>query len=333
MKSTSLLFISLTLLAGCAGSPDDPVTVRVPGMANPEEQLDRALDQTRNFLVDFNGRLPTPARNTVALQLAAALPLHPVTSQPQAVPTPAWRESPIPTAAPLSAATRYSVPISGKAGVTWFGYADGTPRLGCASGAVCLIWLERGEKGTDDNIVLSPTSGWQAHLIAGAHGVHAAPAIALSASSNTQVTTLRVSTDRRTYIWLLDPSAPSMPRVRFVYGNTDPVSQPEIAPPTTGPALQQTGAPDFGFTIEGPDVPWKPLRVYSEHGKTWIEFPPHGVVNNPDLSVIAPQRATPRLQHFVADTLVVEDVLTDFMLSAGPGATRSTLHIRHDGKH
>ncbi|CDG41013.1 MULTISPECIES: TrbG/VirB9 family P-type conjugative transfer protein [Asaia] len=333
MKSSSLFFLGLSLLAGCAGSPDEPVTVRVPGMANPEEQLDRALDQTRNFLVDFNGRLPTPARNTVALQLAAPLSLHAVTSQPQATPATRWSEDLIPASPAQIATTHFATPIPGKGGVTWFAYADGTPRLGCAPETVCLIWLERGEKGTADDIVLSPDSGWQAHLIAGAHGVHAAPAVALSARGNARKAALRISTDRRTYIWLLDPQASSMPRVHFVYSRNDPGTQPEIAQATIGPALQQAGAADFGFTIEGPDVPWKPIRVYSEHGKTWIEFPPHGVVSNPDLSVIAPQRTTPRLQHFVADTLVVEDVLTDFMLSAGSGSARKTLHIRHDGKH
>lgn len=88
MTTRIALITSLTVLAGCSAADTTPVDISVPGMMNPEMQLDRAIDNVHNFLVDFNGRLPTPARQSVALQVGAPLPVAAITNIPQAADAP-----------------------------------------------------------------------------------------------------------------------------------------------------------------------------------------------------------------------------------------------------
>ena len=101
-------------------------------------------------------------------------------------------------------------------------------------------------------------------------------------------TNLVVNTDRRTYlIELRSREKPYMPSVAWFY----PEDQARAVP---GPYLRRRFFPSlsqrrYRYTIEGDNPPWRPVHVYDDGRKVYIEFSP-GIVQGemPPLFVIGP---------------------------------------------
>ncbi|MFT9089629.1 MAG: TrbG/VirB9 family P-type conjugative transfer protein [Gluconacetobacter sp.] len=325
MTTRIALITSLTVLAGCSAADTTPVDISVPGMMNPEMQLDRAIDNVHNFLVDFNGRLPTPARQSVALQVGAPLPVAAITNIPQAADAPPERIAP--------SAPRFAQPLVGRLGVTWLRYADATPRLRCEPGSHCLVWLEAGERFSTRALAASDPTGWSVHEIpgTGASGIHAAPAISIASNGDAKVASLTFQTDRRAYAWILDPGGPSMQRVRFSYHAGDPVTQPAVDQTVLALASGGTAAsgPDFDYAIDG-TAPWRPMRVYRDSGRTFFEFPPGGVSAAPRLVLTNPRTEGTLSYRTVGDSYVVDRPVEDAML-IGRERGAPVVSIHHGG--
>ena len=162
------------------------------------------------------------------------------------------------------------------------------------------------------------------------------------------VTNLVITTSRRTYIIkLLARERDWMPRVGFEYPD-DPaiqwrlyrasIEERRAAAPAkpAGPAPQL----DFGYSISG-EAPWKPLRVYTDGMKTYIQFPPQvGSSELPALVEIAGDDSflgldslingpTARLVNyrFVEHRFEVDKVLDHARLSSGVGDSATVISI------
>ena len=96
------------------------------------------------------------------------------------------------------------------------------------------------------------------------------------------VTSLVVMTDRRSYtIKMVSPKNESVwiPKMRFDYPEDNKqawrdygAKQGQVANSTTLSNGMNVANLDFGFKISGDSPPWKPVRVYSDGTKTYIEF-------------------------------------------------------------
>ena len=95
------------------------------------------------------------------------------------------------------------------------------------------------------------------------------------------VSSLNVATNRRTYaIKLVSTQRDWMPLVAFNYPG-DMQQQWYAYRQTVAfgaaanrlPTGENTANLDFGFQLSGDDPSWKPLRVYTDGAKTYIEFP------------------------------------------------------------
>jgi type IV secretion system protein TrbG len=302
-------------LTGCGDGGDvQPVEVATPGLPSPELALQRSLDRVHGFMESLNQRLPTPARASVPLAVTAAIPQSARPADVPQAPSPSF-----PAGTPHEAS-----PLYGKGGIVWFGFGDGYSRVHCAPQSTCVIRLQPGENVDRSLASIGEQSGWRFTVIRGTRGIHAAPALVVDPSGNVEETVLHVATDRRSYAIGLVPGGPSMSTVAFAYAATDPKQQAE--PPI---ADAGTMKPDFGFRITGPDVPWKPLRVYRDGGKTYVQFPPGGILTEPRVTILAPQHQTPEVRRSVADSYVVDGVVDDMLLSVGDGADRVTVRIQH----
>ncbi|MBB2164485.1 TrbG/VirB9 family P-type conjugative transfer protein [Gluconacetobacter sp. 1b LMG 1731] len=322
MKTARILtpIIGAALIAGCSEAANEPVSVSVPGMPSPELALQRSLDRINGFLGSINERIETPARGAIPLAVTdtrrAQRPLNitPPTSTPSAVPEPAQAQE--------------ARPVFGPSAV-WFAYGDGYPRIRCAPGSICLVRLQRGETMDGSALTGADLGGWRADLVRGTRGVHAGWAVALTPQAGARPSVLHFATSRRSYALALQPDGDTMRTVAFTYGPSDGTTQPE--PPT--PTSQSPGksGPDFTYHIEGPDLPWKPMRVYCDDGHTYFQFPPGGIVSAPRLLVISPALSAAQPYRVIGDSYVVDRRVDQAMLiGAGPGAP--VIRITHGGK-
>lgn len=318
------VLFGLSALTACGAGDLPPVTVDAPGVANPELDLHRALDEIHTFLTDFNGRLPTPARATVALQVTQPAPLSAVTPAASA-----------PTPAEMTPVTRLNghdaSRMIGRDGTVWFAYRDGTPRIGTRPGTLSLVWLQAGERIDSSQLVADPSTAWHIDLIPGKRGLHATPALAVRQTPGARQAALRFTTSKRSYAIMLDPDAPVPDvRVRFVYGKDDPDRQPDIVPDAASArASLPLGRLDT-LRITGPEVPWKPMRVYRDGGRTYIQFPPGGINAAPRLVVVSPAEKAPQSYKRVGDSYVVDRLIDDGML-IGLETGSPTVHFSHGG--
>lgn len=315
-----LPLVILCSLAACSGEQSSPpVSVDVPGMPSPELALQKSLDRINGFLGSLNERIATPARSSFLLAITHD---RPVVLAPAA---PAVKQPPV-TSAESAAEAK---PIRGRNGIVWFAFGDGYPRIGCVSGQVCIVRLQLGETMTAGALSLPEKSGWAADLVQGSHGIHAGWAVALTPSPNPRRAVLRFTTNRRSYVLLLDPSEATMRSVAFTYSAGDPASQPD--PPPSPLAMAQKNTPDFDYRMTGAQPTWKPMRIYREGGHTYIQFPPGGINAAPRLVVISPKSAATQPYRTVGDSYVVDLPVDDAML-IGSEAGSPVVRITHGGK-
>ena len=308
-------------MTGCAAvSSSAPVDVKVPGVPSPELALQKSIDRVHAFLDSINQRVDTPVRSTVAL------PRTNLVAQSAPQPTLAQYHP----AALMPATGAEAKPLFGR-GVAWFAFGDGYPRIRCAPGSTCIVRLAPGEIVPAGAVDAEPGPGWHATLVRGTRGIHADWAIALTAQPDAGEAVFHLSTNRRSYAMLLDPTAPSMRTVAFTYSANDPAAQPNLPQSalTTGGSVQ---APDFAFAVTGADVPWKPIRVYADGSRTYVQFAPGALAAAPRLVIIAPAGGSSQPYKVVGDSYVIDRVITQAML-IGRGANAPTVQITHTGRH
>jgi len=313
------VLLGLTAFAGCGGRELPPVTVTAPGVANPELDLHRALDDIRTFLSDFNGRLPTPARASVALQVTQPIALI-AGSQTTTAAAP-FNPSP--------EAPRMASRMTGRDGTVWFAYRDGTPHIGTRPGTLSLVWLQAGETVGPAPLMADPSAGWSIDLIPGKRGIHAAPAIAIRQATGARKAALHITTSKRSYAIMLDPDAPAADtRGRFSYSADDPSRQPDISAFELSTRAGGQPARIDTLRVTGPAVSWRPMRVYRDGGRTYIQFPPGGINLAPRLVVVSPADKAAQNYHTVGDSYVIDRLIDDGML-IGNESGQPTIRFTH----
>ena len=325
MKKTHLL-VALGILSGCAHDHDAdtaPVRVNAPGMPSAELALQQSIDRVHGFITNMQQRLgddpalrirPGVARSVAAVVQQPALAVAGAPAPGAATATPAAAE-------PVA---HSATPITGKGGVTWFAFGDGTPTLTCHHPTICMIRLEAGETALASQISLSDTANWHTDLVRGTSGIHAGWALAIEPAPQARQAQLSLPTSRRVYNIQLAAALPSMTVVAFTHAPGDPLSQPEIAPRSG-----ITGTPDFAYRMTG-NAPWKPMRVYREAGQTYIQFPRGGINAAPRLLVISPKAINAQDYTVVGDSYVIPRAVDEALL-IGNGAQAPEIHITHGG--
>jgi type IV secretion system protein VirB9 len=90
-------------------------------------------------------------------------------------------------------------------------------------------------------------------------------------------TNLIVMTDRRTYYLKLDAAAATaMTALSWTYP-ADALIALKASPATAGPSIPSGAGPDperlnFSYAISGAKAPWRPLRVFDDGRRTYLEF-------------------------------------------------------------
>jgi type IV secretion system protein TrbG len=176
-------------------------------------------------------------------------------------------------------------PSPGPDGRVMYSYGAGLPTVVCAPLRVCMVELQGGER-----IVGEPHIGdsvrWNISLAMYGTGDQATPVIILKPQMPGLDTNLLVTTDRRAYyLRLISKPEDYVARVAFAYPEDDTrkwqqklaeelaVAKQQKHAAEVPPALITVEQMDFDYTVRGGDEHIRPIRVFDDGMKTYIQMP------------------------------------------------------------
>ncbi|EIH7005399.1 P-type conjugative transfer protein TrbG [Escherichia coli] len=170
-------------------------------------------------------------------------------------------------------------PRTGADGSVVYLFGATQPTLVCVPLATCNIVLQAGEVVNGVHVGDKPR--WKITPDSIGAGDSEATVLVVKPVDVGLTTTLTVTTDRRLYsIKLVSKASGSMPNLSFDY--PDDMDRAWAAYrerhakqtySNTMPSGQNMANLDFGFKIGGDNPSWKPVRVYTDGSKTYIQFP------------------------------------------------------------
>ncbi len=155
-----------------------------------------------------------------------------------------------------------------------------------APGQITNIALEPGESLTGAGpIAAGDTARWIIGDTESGSGATRRVHILVKPSRTDITTNLVITTDRRVYmIELRSGEAPYMPAVAWAYPQP-PAGQRQSVPAT--PVIPVASARNYRYGLTGDSPPWRPVSVYDDGRRVYVEFP-RGIVQGemPPLFVI-----------------------------------------------
>lgn len=203
-----------------------------------------------------------------------------------------------------------------------------------APGQITNIALEPGESLTGAGpIAAGDTARWIVGDTESGSGVTRRVHVLVKPSRADITTNLVITTDRRTYmVELRSGEKPYMPAVAWAY--PQPAGGGQQAVPAT-PVIPAVASRNYRYGLTGSNPPWKPVAVYDDGRRVYVEFP-RGIVQGemPPIFVIGPegeaQIANSRIYQHI---LTVDRLFGAAELRLGAGDRQQTVRIvRTDGR-
>lgn len=237
-------------------------------------------------------------------------------------------------------------PRRGADGSVKYLYGATLPTLVCTPLEVCSIKLQTGEVVND--VHAGDTVRWRITPATQGSGAASTTLIIIKPTDAGLTTNLIVTTDRRVYtIKLASTQSEWIPVLAFDY--PDDVQREWAAyhaaqvQHTAANTLPETGQNlanlDFGFRLSGDNPRWKPVRVYSDGSKTYIQFEATSFGSEaPALVALSDERGlfsspTEQLVNYrvIGDRYVVDKVLERAALIVGVGNRQTKVIITRTG--
>ena len=176
-------------------------------------------------------------------------------------------------------------PAAGPDGRVLYSFGAGMPTVVCAPLRVCIVEMEPGEK-----IVGEPHIGdavrWNVAPALYGEGSQATALIVLKPQSPGLDTNMLITTDRRAYyLRLISKPTDYVARIAFAYPDDDQhrwqrhlLEQRTLprrqAPAEVLPAMMTVEKMSFDYRITGGNEHIRPLRVFDDGAKTYLQMPP-----------------------------------------------------------
>lgn len=240
-----------------------------------------------------------------------------------------------------------SMPAPGDEGAVVFGFGTTLPTIVCAPLFVCDLQLQAGEIVNDIN--LGDSVRWKISPAASGVGADKLTHVLIKPTDSGLTTNLVITTDRRVYVVkLVSEPKTWMARVSFTYPDEQraqwenfiaaqraeqavaAASQLATRTATVLPTGETIDRLDFGFDLTGDKPSWRPVRVYSDGRKTYIEFPRDMRDGEaPALVGVGPGNAPEVLNFRVkGNRYVVDQVIDRVALISGVGRHQVRVDIR-----
>ncbi|MCP3394956.1 P-type conjugative transfer protein TrbG [Bradyrhizobium sp. CCGB12] len=202
-----------------------------------------------------------------------------------------------------------------------------------APGQITDIALEEGEQLTGSGpIAAGDTVRWVVGDTESGSGDTRRVHILVKPTRASIETNLVVNTDRRTYlIELRSRERPYMPSVSWYYPETVRERARAVA---LRPVLPDPAQRISRYAIEGDSPPWRPLAVYDDGRKVYVEFP-QGIVQGemPPLFVIGPDGKTELVNYRAyGNVLIVDRLFAAAELRLGGEHQQKVRIVRTDGR-
>ncbi|WP_076858440.1 P-type conjugative transfer protein TrbG [Bradyrhizobium mercantei] len=202
-----------------------------------------------------------------------------------------------------------------------------------APGQITDIALEEGEQLTGSGpIAAGDTVRWVVGDTESGSGDTRRVHILVKPTRASIETNLVVNTDRRTYlIELRSRERPYMPSVAWYYPETVRERSHLVA---LRPVFPDPAQRISRYAIEGDSPPWRPLAVYDDGRKVYVEFP-QGIVQGemPPLFVIGPDGKTELVNYRAhGNVLIVDRLFAAAELRLGGEHQQKVRLVRTDGR-
>lgn len=232
------------------------------------------------------------------------------------------------------------MPGRGDAGAVIFQFGASMPTLVCAPMYVCTIRLQPGE--TMSQMDLADNVRWKVTASASGSGENTTSYILIKPTDSGLSTNLTITTDRRLYvIKLVSRIDDWMPLVAFNYPEDQQRAfeqyQAQVKARRDATIMSDGGnvsALDFGFKMRGDNPSWKPLRIYTDGAKTYIQFTKQVSSSNQELPTLLSVGTDNKEQlinyRLVVDRFVVDSIIDRAMLISGVGRKQVKVDIIRD---
>ncbi|RWM40264.1 P-type conjugative transfer protein TrbG [Mesorhizobium sp.] len=202
-----------------------------------------------------------------------------------------------------------------------------------APGQITDIALEPGESLTGTGpIAAGDTARWIIGDTESGSGITRRVHVLVKPSRADISTNLVITTDRRSYmIELRADQKPYMPAVAWAYP-AQRTGREQVMPST--PMIPHVAARNFRYGLTGDTPPWKPVAVYDDGRRVYVEFP-RGIVQGemPPIFVIGPDgEAEIANSRVFGNILIIDRLFGAAELRLGSGKRQQTVRItRSDG--
>lgn len=244
--------------------------------------------------------------------------------------------------------SRRQMPVTGEDGTVRYLYGATMPSVVCAPLMVCALELQPGEV-VQPPVTLGDSVRWKVMPGMTGDGASRTTLILIKPTDAGLVTNMVLATNRRVYtVKLVSTQRQWMPRVAFNYPDDAQAAwgayQMNAAfggggAAASGMAGGESAANlDFGFRLSGDNPGWKPLRVYTDGFKTFIEFTPSAMrAEAPALVALADDGnwfSKPSTQFVnyrqMGSKFVVDSVLSKAALVSGVGGSETRVTITRE---
>jgi type IV secretion system protein VirB9 len=238
-----------------------------------------------------------------------------------------------------------ATPAAGPDGRVLYRFGAGLPTIVCAPLRVCTMELQAGERIQGD-AQIGDAIHWDMSLSTFGGGDEATSIIVLKPQQSGLDTTLLITTNRRAYyVRLISQPDAYLARVAFSYPQDEAVKWREDLAEQSAKLKQATyNAPaadnpapslenlHFNYSCKGSNASLRPLRVFDDGAKTYIQMP--AAIQNrevPVLVVIGPDKKSDVVNYRVKEQTYIVDRLFDrAQLKLGAGKHAQKVEITHD---
>ena len=247
---------------------------------------------------------------------------------------------------------RYSPAMLGDNGKVVYHFGESSAPVITAPGNVTHIELEPGEILVEDGIFIGDSVNWRIIPVAQGRGEDMITHIVVKPTYENLETTMIAITNRRSYYFHLKSTEDQfMASVGFEYpeiearrwheyeqsvlaGEEVEVSQREERTIEVTPTIRPDIANlDFGYSVSGDNPPWKPVRVYNDGQRVYIQMPKSMRQSDAPVFVETGPRNAAQIVNYRLrrGTFIIDKLFTRGMLITGTGRNQRKAIITYTG--
>ena len=222
-------------------------------------------------------------------------------------------------------------------GAITFTFGNSLPTVICAPLYACDVGLQTGEIVTQVDV--GDAARWKITPATSGSGDFATTHLIIKPMDLGLISNMVVSTNRRMYhMRLISKKADWMPMISFTYPESadeawkqyQATQKQEEASSKT--AAQEASLLNFNYRLSGDSPRWKPIRVYSDTRKTYIQFPENAQYADIPPLVLLGENHQPQLVNYrlVGDRYVVDTLIDQAALISGTGRHQERVTITRE---